>query len=92
MLKLITNETATNHRSLIADLLGNAEEAHIAVAFFKPSGFNLIKPYMDDHINDVIKKSLPTIKSIIHINPGMKFEFEHPNITEINPLEEKLNF
>jgi HKD family nuclease len=46
MLKLVTNETSENHQALLAALLNTADEAYIAVAFLKKSGFSLIRPYI----------------------------------------------
>jgi hypothetical protein len=48
--------------------------------------------FMDDHINDVISNSLSSIKEVIHINPNCQFKFKHPNITEIDPLRQQVQF
>lgn len=48
--------------------------------------------FRDDHINNVVEASLPSIKEIIHINPTLKFKFGHVNVTEINPLEQQVKF
>lgn len=47
MLKFITNSNGDNHLSLLEKLLPQATEVFITVAFFKESGFKLIKPYLD---------------------------------------------
>lgn len=46
--------------------------------------------YLDPHVNDVIKKSKSSIGSIININPGVDFPFEHLNVKNINPLKEEV--
>jgi len=48
--------------------------------------------FQDEHINRVIQSSLKSINQIIHINPGILFPYEHPNVVEINPFEQELDF
>lgn len=48
MLKLINNSASNdNHLSLLKNLLPKATEIFITIAFFKDSGYNFIKPYLD---------------------------------------------
>lgn len=46
--------------------------------------------YLDPHVNDVIESSKDSIGCIININPGADFPFVHPNVKNINPLEEEV--
>jgi hypothetical protein len=44
-------------------------------------------------INDDLDwADLKSINQIIHINPGILFPYEHPNVVEINPFEQELDF
>lgn len=46
----------------------------------------------DEHINKVLVSALSEIKEVIHIDPYLKFPFDHPNVRLINPLKEKIKF
>jgi hypothetical protein len=48
--------------------------------------------FQDEHINRVIQSSLKSINKTIHINPGLRFPYQHVNVVEINPFEQEISF